>query len=273
MVFAKGAHGPSFLRWAGSKRKSIPQLSAFFIDPDRHYVEPFAGSAALFFSLKPVHSTLGDLNGHLINAMRQVRDNPRGIFDAVRQIRRTKRNYYLKRHQFNNSEPFGLDAAALFIYLNRNCFNGLWRTNASGAYNVPYGGTEMGAIPPVDLFIQCAATLQRARLCHQDFRKTLAGLHKPSFIYADPPYFSATERTFVEYGKRSFGRRDLNDLVDALVAASNDGASVVLTYSDSMRLKGMPKKWNRTRFKVTRNVGGFAGSRKIQTEIIYTNLS
>jgi DNA adenine methylase len=269
----KIAHGPSFLRWAGSKRKSLSELSAFYVDPDQHYVEPFAGSAALFFSLRPASATLGDLNGQLINALRQVRDDPLGISKAVRRMRRSSRNYYLKREEFNQLRPFGQEAAALFIYLNRNCFNGLWRTNSVGTYNVPYGGTEMGKTPPLALFVQCAQSLRNASLRHQDFRKTLANIDKPSFIYADPPYFSATERTFVEYGKRSFGRRDLNDLIDALVSLSKRGSSVVLTYSDSMRLKNIPKTWRQTTFEVTRNVGGFTGSRKLQTEIVYTNVS
>jgi DNA adenine methylase len=88
------AHGPSFLRWAGSKRKSLALLSSAYLDADHSYIEPFAGSAALFFCLKPRHGTLADLNGHLVNAMRQVRDRPRDLHRRLSLMPRTSRAYY-----------------------------------------------------------------------------------------------------------------------------------------------------------------------------------
>jgi DNA adenine methylase len=161
----RSAHGPSFLRWAGSKRKSLALLSATYSGLDRHYVEPFAGSAALFFSLKPLSGTLADLNGHLINAMRYVRDQPKELHRRLEQMPRDDDTYYSVRLRFNRMQPYGLNSAALFVYLNRNCFNGLWRTNSQGAFNVPYGGTEMGGNPPSDLFQTCSrACLQLRRM-------------------------------------------------------------------------------------------------------------
>jgi DNA adenine methylase len=144
-------HGPSFLRWAGSKRKSLSLLCRAYTDPKLQYVEPFAGSAALFFALKPRAAILGDLNGHLINALRAVQDQPKEVHRLLEAIPRDADSYYEVRSEFNELKPFGLHAAALFIYLNRNCFNGLWRTNQSGFFNVPYGGSEMGNNPPVGL--------------------------------------------------------------------------------------------------------------------------
>src|SRR6185369_15143267 len=96
-----------------------------FVDTTRNYIEPFAGSAALFFALKPTRATLADLNGHLINAMRQVRDDPARVFTSLRQMDRSERTYYRVRSAFNKAAPFGLKSAVQFIYLNRNCFNGL----------------------------------------------------------------------------------------------------------------------------------------------------
>lgn len=268
---AKSAHGPSFLRWAGSKRKSLTLLSAAFFDPDTRYIEPFAGSAALFFSLRPGRGTLADLNGHLVNAMRQVRDQPRELHRRLSAMPRNSQAYYRARAKFNTLKPYGLQSAVLFVYLNRNCFNGLWRTNSLGAFNVPYGGTEMGGNPPQALFELCAESLKCVSLKHQDFRITIQEASEGSFIYADPPYFTSSERTFIEYGKKSFGEDDLRDLVDGLVRASKRGAHVALTYNEAMPLKGIPGGWTRTRFEVTRNVGGFTGARKRQAEILYTN--
>ena len=265
------AHGPSFLRWAGSKKKCLPQLAHAFDQRDLVYIEPFAGSAALFFSLKPQRAVLADLNGHLINALRHVRDRPHDVHARLTRLRRTSRAYYTNRNRFNSLAPHGIDSAVLFIYLNRNCFNGLWRTNQSGSFNVPYGGLEMGATPPVELFERCALALSRAALRHQDFRKTLSNVGEGAFIYADPPYFTASERTFVEYGRKSFGQEDLHDLISALKVAAHRGAQVVLTYNAAMPLDAIPKGWSRTQFDVTRNVGGFSGSRKKQSEVLYTN--
>lgn len=271
LALSNTSHGPSFLRWAGSKRKALKQLSAAYAGEGLLYVEPFAGSAALFFSRSPERALLADLNGHLINAMRKVRDQPTELHARVGGLARSAEAYYEHRSRFNSLEAHGIEAAVLFVYLNRNCFNGLWRTNGSGKFNVPYGGVEMGSTPPLDLFLKCSKALKRAKLRHQDFRKTVAEAGAGSFVYADPPYFTANERTFVEYGKRSFGKEDLHDLIGALQAAEKRGAQIALTYSEGMPVE-VPKHWIQTRFEVTRNVGGFSGARKRQGEVLYTSL-
>ena len=265
------SHGPSFLRWAGSKRKSVVQLAAAYVDNARHYVEPFAGSATVFFSVRPVSATLADLNGHLVNSLRAVRDQPEELHKGLASISRDSKTYYQIRSEFNDLRPYGLRSAILFVYLNRNCFNGLWRTNQKGAFNVPYGGTEMGTHPPLALLMDCSEALKRTRLRHQDFRKTLADAGDGDFVYADPPYFTATERTFIEYGQKSFGQKDLDDLMAMLLEASERGAQVALTYSASMPLREIPVNWTSIDFEVTRNVGGFRGSRKKHRETLYTN--
>lgn len=266
------SHGPSFLRWAGSKRQSLKWLASAYSDGHGHYVEPFAGSAALFFFLRPDSASLADLNHHLINALAQVRDRPAEIYELLQAYERSRDKYYEIRTQFNALPSESLISAVRFIYLNRNCFNGLWRTNASGKFNVPYGGLEMGGHPPLSLFETCSLALQRATLKHQDFRETV---HENSrqgvFIYADPPYFNSEERVFIEYGKESFGRRDLDDLIDGLLEAAERGATVVLTYHAGMHLPRIPSSWNRIPLPITRNVGGFKGSRRRQVEILYTN--
>jgi len=265
-------HGPSFIRWAGSKRKSLRQLSALLETFQGRYIEPFAGSAALFFAQSPQSAILGDLNGHLINALRAVRDDPTAIHERLEVLPRNSETYYRIRTEFNrNTRHYGPSPAVQFLYLNRNCFNGLWRTNSSGDFNVPYGGMEMGNNPPLSLLLACSKSLRTAKLRHQDFRKTIAEARGGDFVYADPPYFTSAERTFIEYGKRSFGQRDLTDLIESLRVAELRGAIIALTYSDSMKLDGLPESWNAIRFDVTRNIGGFKGARKRQTEILYTN--
>jgi DNA adenine methylase len=180
--------------------------------------------------------------------MRHVRDQPHELHKRLAAMPRNERAYYVARTKFNTTRPYGLNAAILFIYLNRNCFNGLWRTNQNGLFNVPYGGKEMGGNPPLELLETCSATLRRAKLRHQDFRKTIGEAGKKSFIYADPPYFTSTERTFIEYGRKSFGQEDLRDLIKALTSAAARGAHIALTYNEAMHIEKIPHGWKRVRF-------------------------
>jgi len=262
-------HGPSFLRWAGSKRQSLPRLRTTLPDRYERYVEPFAGSAALFFALRPSRALLGDLNRLLVNAMYWVREDHAGIVNALYTMSRDKEAYYRYRAELNALDHTTKHAAILFVYVNRNCFNGLWRTNKLGQFNVPFGGNQIGNYPPETLFSDCASALAKAEVHHQDFRETLAACGAGDIIFADPPYFTATERTFVEYGHRSFGASDLSDLIELLVAAESRGARIVLTYSAAMEITSIPGHWVREQIAVTRNVGGFRDSRRSFGETIY----
>lgn len=120
-----------FLRWAGSKRKLLGRLAPYW-QPDRHqrYIEPFAGSACLFFELDPAKAILGDANRDLIETYKAVKANPQQLFDRLVQIRRDPETYYRWRRK-NLSDTDSSTRALRFLYLNRNCFNGIYRTNVS----------------------------------------------------------------------------------------------------------------------------------------------
>jgi len=109
-------------------------------------------------------------------------------------------------------------------------------------------------------------------LRHQDFRKTISSVAEEAFIYADPPYFTTSQRVFVEYGSKSFGKEDLRDLIKELILATRRGAAIVLSYHHSLIADALPSTWRKTAVQVTRNVGGFSGSRKVETEMLWTNL-
>ena len=127
-----------FLRWAGSKRKQLPRLKQFWTESHKRYVEPFAGSACLFFELGPGAAILGDKNGSLIEVYRVARDNPERLYDRLCRIKRDGGTYY----RWRSKRPAELDAetrALRLLYLNRNCFNGIYRTNHPGRLQRPYG--------------------------------------------------------------------------------------------------------------------------------------
>lgn len=198
-----------------------------------------------------------------------VREDHASIVSALSAMPRDEWAYYKYRSELNTADSSSKRAAVLFIYVNRNCFNGLWRTNKLGEFNVPFGGNQIGNYPPETLFADCASALAKAEVIHQDFRETLRTCGTGDIIFADPPYFTATERTFVEYGHKSFGASDLSDLIALLIAAEDRGAKIVLTYSAAMEITRIPDHWVRQQIAVTRNVGGFRDSRRSFGETIY----
>jgi DNA adenine methylase len=176
----------TFLRWAGSKKKLIPRLEQFWSATFSRYIEPFAGSACLFFSIEPSAAILGDTNKELIDVYRVLRDDPERIHRRLVAIPRNKATYY----RWRAKEPKKLDTATRalrFVYLNHNCFNGIYRTNVQGNFNVPFG-SKLASYPTRIDFIRCSELLTGTRLVAGDFQKTLADVARGDFIYLDPPY-------------------------------------------------------------------------------------
>jgi DNA adenine methylase len=132
-----------------------------------------------------------------------------------------------------------------------------------------FGEQIRRANSPIELIKECSDALKNAKIEHQDFRVTITQAGEGDFIFIDPPYFHATERTFIEYGKKSFGRSDLDDLIEISISLAKRGGKVALIYSGATILDQLPLDWQRSSIDVTRNVGGFSGSRKRQSEVMY----
>lgn len=260
-----------FLRWAGSKRKILPQLAKFWRSDYNRYVEPFAGCAALFFKLQPTSALLGDLNGELIETYKVVRENPDNFHAALSILPKGERHYY----QMRNKNPQRMDQferAVRFVYLNRHCFNGIYRTNLKGDFNVPFGGQKPGVIPAVEEFRKCALLLERAELQAGDFGHVLRNTRKGDFVYMDPPYAVASRRIFREYGPKEFCKNDLERLSNHLHRMNKRGVHFVVSYADCIEAKEVLRSWNMKRIKVRRHVAGFVGARRIAYELLVTNI-
>jgi hypothetical protein len=152
-----------FLRWAGSKRQLVPTLKQFWRPTHRRYVEPFAGSACLFFALRPRTAVLGDANPELMATYSAIKHDLDRVLTALHHLSNNPQTY-LKVRSMNPSRLSKVARAARFIYLNRFCFNGLYRTNVQGRFNVPYGGIRSGKLPSPVLFKQCSMILESAKL-------------------------------------------------------------------------------------------------------------
>ena len=258
-------------RWAGSKRKHLDLLQEYWNTGFRRYVEPFAGSAALYFRIQPKKALLGDINSSLIEAYEVVRENPDKVHRAVSAIPRGERQYYLEREK-NPKRMSRFNRAVRFIYLNRYCFNGIYRTNVKGEFNVPYAHGKPGIIPPVEHFRKCALLLQGARLRRTDFGAILSSVRRGDFVFLDPPYAVESRRVFRQYDKREFTKRDLARLSHHLMRIHRKGAKFVLTYAECREAREAFSRWNVRRIRVRRNIAGFVDRRRHASELLVTNL-
>ncbi len=219
-----------FLRWAGGKRwlSSYIRLFSERVSWER-YVEPFLGGGSVFFQISPKNSLLSDSNHELINAFLQVKRDPDSVERMLGQLPVSLEQYYSIRSKVPINE---LDRAVRFIYLNRTCFNGIWRTNRKGQFNVPYGqGTKStNVILGNGILQQASQALKQGRIVTCDFKKTLSSIKDGDLIYCDPAYTVAHENnSFLRYNEKVFSWQDQLDLHDYIISARDAGGIVVLS--------------------------------------------
>jgi DNA adenine methylase len=262
---------PPILRWAGSKRKLVPTLMANAPSNYERYIEAFAGSACLLFALHPKHAVLNDINEQLIESYLVLRDHPRLLARGVHALPNTKREYYRQR-SLDTSTLQPLDRAIRFIYLNRNCFNGVYRTNRQGVFNVPRG-KKTGSIPTEQEFYRCSVALRDTDLRALDFENCLADVKKGDFVYLDPPYSTSSRPRYGEYGYASFQPIDVTRLVGVLRMLDQRGSHFLLSYAGGKSVKRSFSEWNCQSIRVRRHVAGFVDHRTVVDEILVSNYS
>ena len=268
---ADAGSGKPFLRWAGSKRKLVKRLRTYWGPHHARYIEPFAGSACLFFELMPKSAVLGDSNKDLIELYREVRDDPDRLHRRLVHIPQDAATYY----RWRAITPHTLDPqtrALRFLYLNRMCFNGIFRTNVAGDFNVPFGRAQ-GAMPARSEFLRSAGQLANAKLVSGDFSATLRHVAKNDFVYLDPPFAVSTRRVFRQYGTKPFETTDVPRLATELRRLERIGADFLVSYADCADARTLANEWNAVRFAVRRHVAGFVGHRRRAYEWLISNRS
>jgi DNA adenine methylase len=267
----------TFLRWAGSKKQVGEILShcwfaAQAAGGNGRYAEAFCGSASLFFHLKPSRSVLVDINADLIDCFRAVRTDPQGIAEQLRRYPVSESHYYRLR-KLDTEGVSAVERAAIFIYLNRYCFNGLYRTNSQGKFNVPFGGLRTGALPNAETLQYFSDLLQTSELMCADFEFALTGnISKGDFIYVDPPYAKRNHSLDFQYGPDVFGVNDLQRLFDLLMNAHNKGAYFVFSYAECEEVAQFAEGWNSFVIEVQRNIAADASRRGRAREILVSNI-
>ncbi|RTM12004.1 MAG: Dam family site-specific DNA-(adenine-N6)-methyltransferase [Bradyrhizobiaceae bacterium] len=221
-----------FLKWAGGKRWlasnsefKIPQISG-------RYIEPFLGSGSIFFSTQPKDAVLSDVNSELIDTYLSLRDEHEKVSRHLKLHARShsKSHYYYVRDEMKPRSTAG--RAARFLYLNRTCWNGLYRVNLKGKFNVPKG-TKSNVIMETDDFEAVSRILQKARLLCCDFEAVIDQAQSGDFIYADPPYtVHHNMNGFIKYNEILFSWEDQKRLRFALARASERGVKFLLSNAD-----------------------------------------
>ncbi|CAG0968848.1 MAG: Dam family site-specific DNA-(adenine-N6)-methyltransferase [Candidatus Methanoperedens sp.] len=226
-----------FLRWAGGKTRVAnfleEHLPPNFTNGNRYY-EPFLGAGSLFFRLNPINATLSDNNKNLIECYKAVQEHPKLIAKYLKQhlSNNCKDYYYKMRDKYNDSSP-SIVKAALFIYLNKTCFNGIWRVNKKGQFNVPYGYKEHPSLPTRDGLVNLSNALSKADVVHRDYKDIIKYAEKGDFVYFDPPYPPLNGTSyFTNYTMEGFDKNDHAELASLANILDKNGCNLMISNAD-----------------------------------------
>jgi len=248
------AQGPAkpFLKWAGGKRALLPELAKYLRPPDAEhtYFEPFLGAGAVFFAVSPQKAVLGDINSALIQTFKVVKSRAPSLIAFLDSLPKspTHDQYYIARRRFNELVAGGhpvrfddsVEVAALMIWLNHTCFNGLYRVNASGQFNVPMGGGKDRLIYSASAIRLASAALRAAQtdLLAGSYEKVLDSAGPGDVAYLDPPYEPISEvGNFTEYASSGFSWDDQVRLAELCTVLARRGCRVVVSNSSSSQVR------------------------------------
>ncbi len=264
-----------FLKWPGGKRRIVDRLKDRLPGDyvDRVYVEPFMGGGALYFEIEPQAAILSDANPCLIRTYAYARDRAPQLIQRLKRDymdRNDSDSYYAIREQFNHRSVFGVDQAAQFVYLNKTCFNGLFRVNSDGGFNVPFGSYASPAICEAHLLLNAQRLLRNARLFAGDFAMVLHMCEGDEFVYLDPPYYTDAEN-FTGYVKGGFNDWQHKRLAWVMRQLDARGCKVMLSNSDTPFVRELYKDFNVETISAPRTIGASTESRKRVNEVVVRN--
>lgn len=222
-----------FVKWAGGKRQLLPQIKERMPKKYNHYYEPFVGGGAVTFELLPTNALINDINKALINAYRQICNVPEAFLEAVNKLdsemlkKRTedlgKEYYYFLREHYNDKlmkAEYDVELAALFVFINKHCFNGLYRVNGKGLFNVPYNNSRRASVDEKAI-MGISEYLQGVTIMDGDFEIACRDAKKDDFVFIDSPYAPLNPTSFESYTKEGFdieSHQRLAKLYDELTA-------------------------------------------------------
>jgi DNA adenine methylase len=238
-----------YLKWAGGKRQLLSEIKKYLPEniAGYTYYEPFIGAGALFFELQPQKAVINDFNTQLILTYKAIKEDVEHLITLLQEHKEKNDEdyYYETRNLDRDTEQFnkmtGVEKAARLIYLNKTCYNGLYRVNSQGLFNVPYGRHKNPAMYEEIVLRQMSEYLQKnsITILNGDFEEAIAGADKKSFIYFDPPYHSPGKKNFTGYQADGFGEADQRRLRDAMVILTGRGAKCLLSNADTEYIRDL----------------------------------
>lgn len=268
-----------FTKWTGGKRQLLGELRSYMPETYGRYFEPFVGGGALFFDLAPEQAVINDFNEELINAYRQIKNNPAELINLlIKHKENNSKDYYLELRSADRdgriSRMTGVERAARILYMLRVDFNGLYRVNSKNQFNVPYGRYKNPKIVDVDLLYQISEYLNEndIEILQTDFAEAVKGAQTGDFVYFDPPYIPLNETSsFTSYTHEGFSYEEQVRLRDTFKELTERGVYAMLSNSSSPLVEELYKDFNIYFVEAQRTNGAKSSSRGKISEIIVTN--
>lgn len=258
-----------FLRWAGSKRLLLRHLSPLVPKSFGTYFEPFVGSASLYFHLRPKNAVLNDKASEVINLYSAIKSDVEAVLAACKEFENNKERYYAVRE---NRSTNPMERAAEFLFLNKTCWNGLYRVNASGEFNVPYGNNKVKAIVDSDNLRSCARLMAETDvvLLNSDFETAVEEAKSGDFVYFDPPYVTGHNNNgFLHYNEKIFSWDDQVRLAKLAKRLVNQGVNVLVSNADHQDVAALYDDFVKTSIQRNSTISGNTEKRGPITEMIF----
>ena len=225
-----------FVKWAGGKRQLLGRISERMPQEFNNYYEPFIGGGAVLFELQPDNAVINDINPSLINAYRIIANYPEEFITNVQKLDSKigddgKEYYYSLREHYNDKlmkEEFDIELAALFVFINKHCFNGLYRVNGKGLFNVPYNNSRRESID-IDSIMDDSHYLKNVTVLHGDFEEACQNAGQGDFVFFDSPYAPLNPTSFESYTKEGFDVESHERLAALFDELTNRGCYCMLT--------------------------------------------
>ena len=262
-----------FLKWAGGKRQLLKHIRKLYPSDINTFYEPFLGGGAVFFDLKPQNYIISDSNPELINLYKMISSQPAKIISELKAMKYEKEFFYKVRNQ-NVNEISNIKAAARMLYLNRTCFNGLYRVNKEGKFNVPFGSYKNPNFVQEELLKNVSSFLKNNSIKCMDFQKILEfNLDKKDFIFFDPLYVPLEGYSdFKRYTKEQFYEHHHVELANIFKKLVKNKVRLVLTNSNTNLVHNLYKDFDKIIIDSKRNINSDAKKRKSQDVLIYANI-
>ena len=265
-----------FLKWAGGKRQLLPQMEKYFPKHYNQYIEPFIGGGAVFFHLLPENSIVSDNNPDLINCYKVIKNDVEGLIKSLKKHRYEKNYYYEIRSLDRDFKKFAelsdVEKASRSIYLNKTGYNGLYRVNSKGLFNVPFGRHKNPKICDETNLRNVSQVLKKVEIFLGSFEICLDFAEKDDFIYFDPPYFPLSDTAlFTSYTKNSFDKSSQIKLFEVFMELNKRGCNLMLNNSYSEFILDLYKDFKIVILKAKRNINSNSQKRGLINEVLILN--